>query len=114
MKRSAAPLFLYPPKYASRHRKFNYVDDVSDKLEKPIIRSFFILNQLADGDGGIRYASGNRGLACVLYDIYSNEDANSIDKLYDYPANPDLFERHILVRCIEDDLNSTSGYSGYS
>lgn len=114
MKRSAATLFLYPPKYASRHHKFNYIYDTSDNFDKPIIRSFFILNQQrADGTSAIRLTSGNRGLACVLYDIYSTED-NSIDNLYDYPTDPELFEKRILATCIDDDLNSISDYSGYS
>lgn len=62
----------------------------------------------------MRGTSGNRGLACILYDIYSTEEANSsIDNLYDYPTDSELFEKRIQVTCVEDDMNPITDYSGY-
>lgn len=116
LKRNAAALLLYPPKYASRHHKFNYICDELDDSEKSITRSFFIYNQPCggtSGTGGMRGTSGNRGLACILYDIYSTEESSSIDNLYDYPTDSELFERRIQVTCIEDDMNPITDYSGY-
>lgn len=117
LKRNAAALLLYPPKYASRHHRFNYVYDTSDNQEKPIIRSFFMYNQPSagtSGTGGIRVTSGNRGLACALFDIYSKEDNNSMDNSYDYPINLEIFKGRIEATCIEDHLKSVADYSGYS
>lgn len=116
LKRNAATLLLYPPQYASRHHRFNYTYSMINETKKPIIRSFFMYNQPIAGTsviGGKRITSGKRGLACVLFDIYSNEDQDSIDDLYDYPIDPELFERHIQAACI-DDLKSTTEFSGYS
>lgn len=116
LQRNAAALLLYPPKYASRHHKFNYVYDTFDSSEKPISRLFFIYNQPGgtSGTGGMRGISGNRGIACVLYDIYSNEDNSSLDNLYDYPTNPELFERRIQATCFDDDSKPMDECSGYS
>lgn len=116
LKRSAAALLLFPPKYLSRQHRFNYIYDTVDNSNKPIIRSFFIYNQpggLTSANGGMRGMSGNKGIACVLFDIYSNENSDSINSIYDYPIDPDLFERRIQTTCIGDDVKSFSDYSGY-
>lgn len=116
LKRNAATLLLFPPQYASRHHRFNYAYNTINDTKKPIIRSFFMYNQPIAGIsvvGGKRITSGKRGLACVLFDIYSNEDHDSIDYLYDYPTDPDLFESRTLATCI-DELTPTTEYSGYS
>lgn len=117
MKRSAAALLLFPPKYLSRHHKFNYIYDTIDNSDKPIIRSFFIYNQpggLTSANGGMRGMSGNKGIACILYDIYSNKNNDSINNMYAYPTNPELFEKRIQTTFIGDNVNSIAGYSGYS
>lgn len=117
LKRIAATLLLYPPKYASRHHRFNYVYDTLGNLEKPIIRSFFLYNQPSagtSGTGGIRVTSGSRGLACALFDIYTNENNNSMDNSNDYLINHELFKRRIQTTRIDDDLNLVTDYSGYS
>lgn len=115
MKRNAATLSLYSPKYVSRHQKFNYTYDALNTT-KPVIRSYFIYNYPCFGNtgtGGIRPYSGKRGLACVLYDIYSNEDHLIDDLLYDYPIDIDLFKKRVEVTCIEDNMRSTTDHSGY-
>jgi len=116
LKRNAATLLLFPPQYASRHHRFNYAYSMINETKNPIIRSFFMYNQPIAGTsviGGKRITSGKRGLACVLFDIYSNEDHDLIDYLYDYPIDPESYERRIDAVCI-DDLKSTAQFSGYS
>lgn len=115
LKRNAAALLLYPPKYASRHHRFQY--DVLDNSAKPIIRSFFLYNQPSGGTTGPSVmrgvgVSGNRGLACVLYEIYSNEENNCLGKLDNYLTDIELFKRRIKISCIEDDLKAMNDYSG--
>jgi len=119
--RNAATLSMYPPKYASRHHTFNYTYNTLDS-SKPIIRSYLMYNQPCinqpssganSGTSGMRTFIGKRGLACILYDIYSHED-NSVDNLYDYPTDPELFERCIQVTCIKNNLKGITDNSGYS
>lgn len=56
-------------------------------------------------------------LVCKIINVYTFKnfmiDHESIDYLYDYPTDPELFERHTYATCI-DDLKSTTEYSGYS
>jgi len=116
LKRNAATLLLFPPQYASRYHRFNYAYSMINETKNPINRSFFMYNQPIAGTsviGGKRITSGKRGLACVLFDIYSNEDHGLIDYLFDYPIDPEFFERRIEAKCI-DDLKSTAEFSGYS
>lgn len=115
LKHIAAALSLYSPKYTNRHHKFNYTYETLDG-SKPIIRSYYMYNQPCSGSsgpGGMRPFIGKRGLACVLYDVYSNEE-NSVDNLYDYLTDPELFEKRVQVTYDDDNLKSISDYSGYS
>lgn len=116
LKRNAASLLLYPPKYASRHHRFQY--DTLENTEKPIIRSFYLYNQPSGGATAPSImrgvgVSGNRGLACVLYEIYSNEENNLTENMDNYFTDPELFKKRIKITCIEDDLKEITDYSGF-
>lgn len=116
MKRNAASLLLYPPKYASRHHRFQY--DTLENTAKPIIRSFFLYNQPSGGVPapsimrGVS-VSGNRGLACVLYEFYFNEENNLTENVDNYLIDPELFKRRIKITYIKDDLKAFTEYSGF-
>lgn len=115
LKRIAAAFSLYSPKYANRHHRFNFTYDTLD-YSKPIIRSYYLYNQPCSGSSGtsgMRAFIGKRGLACVLYDVYSNEE-NSVDNLYDYHTDPKLFEKLVQVTFDNDDSKSLLDHSGYS
>ncbi|XP_050434218.1 uncharacterized protein LOC126841666 isoform X2 [Adelges cooleyi] len=93
LQRNAVALLLYPPKYASRRQRF--VVNNSPGPEKPLVRCFFIYNQQSSaGIGGIR-TSGNRGLACVLFEVHLNDYKNKIDTMSNYPTDPSLFESRV-------------------
>ncbi|VVC31045.1 Hypothetical protein CINCED_3A015141 [Cinara cedri] len=120
LKRSAAALLLYPPKYGIRYHRFYCSYDALENPVKPIIRSFFMYNQssgVTSGASGMRSSSGNRGLACVVFDIYSNEynsrSGSVDDNSCDYPIDSELFKRRVLTKCIENSAKSNVYYSGY-
>jgi len=111
LKRNAAKFSLYPPKFFSPYERFNYSYGTSDVL-KPVIRSYFLYNYPCSGNSGVRPFSGKRGLACILYDIYSYEH-NSIDNSHDYPMDSELFEKRVKTTFIDDNLKSSTDHSGY-
>lgn len=120
LKRNAAALLLYPPKYGIHYHRFNCNYDALENPVKPIIRSVFMYNQPSgstSGAGGMRCASGNRGLACVVFDIYLNEYSSRSDLVendsYDYPIDSESFKRHVQTMCIENSEKSNMHYSGY-
>ncbi|XP_050530001.1 KICSTOR complex protein SZT2-like isoform X2 [Daktulosphaira vitifoliae] len=103
LQRNAVALLLYPPKYASRHHRF--VVNHANYLEKPIVRSFFIYNQQSStGIGGIR-TSGNRGLACVLFEFYYNNYNNYVD-LSNFPTDSNFFEDYVKPLLVEDESSN--------
>lgn len=115
LKRVAISLLLHPPKYASRRHKFNCVYSPLDDSEKPIINSFFLHNQQCiSGTDSVRPTYGNIGLACILYEFYSN--GNSVtSNSSEYTTSSEYSKKCINIKqvCFEDDVKSTADISGY-
>lgn len=107
LKRNAAKFLLHPPKFFNARERFHYSYEFSNGL-RPVIRAYFLCNETC----GVRSSSGKRGLACILYDVYSYEP-NSIDNSQDYPMDTELFDKRVKTTFLEDDSISSVDFSGY-